>query len=687
MDAAQLPLGALVGAASSVRILQPWHHAPLPLGDIKPSGWLRGESRAMADGLFGHEHDFYVYVNSSSWLNKPGTGGVEYSNLNEALPYWFNSIVPLAYTLDDHRLKDQARTVAAQVLGYQAEDGWIGPEVGDARNFWARTPMLLGLIQLAEADKDSWEKPVVDSLRRFMALANKMLKNNSEGFVRCRGGIDCSWGQVRIHDLIITIQWLLERHPSSSQDPLLWENMDLFYSQNPRKWNVYYASPQRADPTNADLFPYIHGVNVGQGLKASSVLYRINGSQALAESSRTAVDWTFANYGSASGTILADEYEAGSAPYGGSELCTAVETSYSLAYLYQILGDNSFADRAERIIFNAFPVMMTGDKWAHQYMAQPNQPWAVNVTKADGRTPPVFTTANSGLATTFGMEPLYPCCTVNHGQGYAKFVSHSWVRVGEGGLGHALLSPTKVVTTVNDGAVTITCDTAYPFEDTLEYRIDADASFDLYLRVPDWATSYTITAISPAGVATNMTATTKAVASHSGKGMQRVPIEAGGSKVRFTIGAAIRTEARPNDAVAVFFGNMMYALDVGFAANSSYPHAYYDTRGPGLDYLPYKELRDYYITNTKPWNVAIDPTTLRYADARNKRLIDPIFEHAQPPNYMTVDGCEIKWNLYRDTIPDVPPADRTCTGEKKSYRLIPYGAAKVHMSDLPVIKF
>jgi hypothetical protein len=67
--------------------------------------------------------------------------------LNESSPYWFNYIVPLAWTLDDQRLKDQAREYLDHVLNTQAEDGWLGPEkTRQARGIWARSLLLFGLI-------------------------------------------------------------------------------------------------------------------------------------------------------------------------------------------------------------------------------------------------------------------------------------------------------------------------------------------------------------------------------------------------------------------------------------------------------------------------------------------------------------------------------------------------------------
>jgi hypothetical protein len=95
----------------------------------------------MRDGLPGHEFDFYVYVRNSTWFG----GEYEYSDLGESAPYWFNYIVPLAYGLDDARLKRQVSQFVDYVIAHQADDGWIGPELGSSRDLWARFPLMLGL--------------------------------------------------------------------------------------------------------------------------------------------------------------------------------------------------------------------------------------------------------------------------------------------------------------------------------------------------------------------------------------------------------------------------------------------------------------------------------------------------------------------------------------------------------------
>lgn len=73
--------------------------------------------------------------------------------MNEGSPYWFNGLVPLAYGLDDDRLKMQVHEAMEYIIDNQQADGWLGPEVDHGRrDIWDRFPLLLGLCQLADAD-------------------------------------------------------------------------------------------------------------------------------------------------------------------------------------------------------------------------------------------------------------------------------------------------------------------------------------------------------------------------------------------------------------------------------------------------------------------------------------------------------------------------------------------------------
>ena len=69
----------------------------------------------MANGLAGHQYESYPIVGDSPWLG----GSSEYSGLNEGLPYWFNGLVPLAYSLDDDRLNMQVHEAMEYVINNQ----------------------------------------------------------------------------------------------------------------------------------------------------------------------------------------------------------------------------------------------------------------------------------------------------------------------------------------------------------------------------------------------------------------------------------------------------------------------------------------------------------------------------------------------------------------------------------------
>ena len=414
------------------------------------------------------------------------------------------------------------------------------------------------------------------------------------------------------------------------------------------------------------------------GFKASAVVRRFTHNDSLIQTAFNGVNWTMTFHGAASGTVLADERLVGLAPYSGSEFCTAVEMVYSLAYLYQALGTNYYADLAELTAFNAIPAMATPDWWGRQYMEQPNQPYARNLSET-----PFWNTNSWGV--TFGLEPNYPCCTVNHPQGLPKFLANSWVKVGRKGVAHALLSPSSVRMMLEAGEARVDCETAYPFMDTLRYTVDAPEAMDLYLRVPAWAGE---------DASIEVGGKTSSLSPDPETGLRTISLLKGQSSITYSLPSSIRTTRRANETVAVYKGALLYALEIT-NDNTSTPPKPYDNPGFGEEYYNASyappQSRDWQYFNTSAWNYAIDPSTLEYhgpAEGESAGLTNPLFGPGAPPGWISAMGCEIEWPMaFNESVVGFPPVGKAkkCVGEKKEVSLVPYASAKTHMAELPVM--
>ena len=124
---------------------------PLPLGSVKPSGWLRMQLELQADGLSGHLDEFWPDIKDSAWLGGKAEGW-------ERVPYWLDGMVPLAYLLDDPALKAKVKKFIDYILDHQHPDGWLGP-VGDTAghkpyDVWPLFPLFKAFTQYQEATGD-----------------------------------------------------------------------------------------------------------------------------------------------------------------------------------------------------------------------------------------------------------------------------------------------------------------------------------------------------------------------------------------------------------------------------------------------------------------------------------------------------------------------------------------------------
>ncbi|KAI9893079.1 MAG: hypothetical protein M1814_000626 [Vezdaea aestivalis] len=663
----------LVAPAQSDSELLPYVFEPLPVGSIKPRGWLHDTLRAMGDGLPGNMAEFYVYVSNSTWVGR----GYQYTPIAEGASYWFNYIVPLAYGLDDERLKGQVKWFVDYVVDHIPEDGWVGPPLPDGgHDLWGRFPFMLGLTQLLEADP-SYVSRVLPVMFRFQEIMNGMLHDNNRGY--------SGWGAARGHDMMMTTQWLLEHHPEG-QKQLLVDNLWMLKA-GAFDWSQFFSKAM-FPKGNLDMLPdagipfeFVHVVNLGQALKWSGVVRRFTHDDTLIQTAWDSVNWTFTYHGSAASAIVGDERIAGTSPSRGAELCGVVETMHSLSYLFKTIGNKAFADRCEATAFNSLTVMTTADHWAHQYVSLTNLPFSHRLPET-----PFWNVNDVGV--TYGLEPHFaeltrskPCCTTNHPQGFPKFVSNMFVKVGRSGLGHALLGPGSVTATLfRDNTVTIDCETTYPFGSTLFYTINAKKTMYFLLRVPEWAlpSSFIREGTSPPSLLTPNKKT----------GMHLLKIAPGRTLLTYTLHSALRIESRPRDTVAVHLGPLLYALEIQALVSSQPARAWNDNRHKLPDSHLVPQVLDYAMHNASAWAVAIDPSTITIVRGDEQLpLPNPVWTPGGPPGWMEVVGCEIEWGIERG-VPAEPPlkGQRRCTAPPRKWRLVPYGSAKIHIAEFPTVE-
>src|SRR3954452_49844 len=209
----------------------------LPQGSIRPGGWLKNQMQIQANGLGGHLDETWADVGpDSGWLGGKGESW-------ERGPYFLDGLVPLAWTLQDDRLKAKAQRFLEWTLEHQATSGLLGPSSNN--DWWPRYVMLKALTQYQEFTGDPRVIPVMDRYFRYQLaeLPNRHLRD---------------WGKFRWQDELLSVIWLYNRTGS----PYLLELAQLLRKQG-YDWMAQYANFQYTQRITAE---YIK-LEKGEGLK------------------------------------------------------------------------------------------------------------------------------------------------------------------------------------------------------------------------------------------------------------------------------------------------------------------------------------------------------------------------------------------------------------------------------------
>lgn len=592
--------------------------------EISPAGWLKRQLQIQADGLSGNLPFMWRDIKESSWIGGDAEGW-------ERVPYWLDGYIPLAYLLEDEKMIAIAKRYIDAIISFQKADGWICPCKDEDRaryDTWAVQLITKTLVVYYECSKD---ERIPDVVYKVLHNYYELLKSGEVKLF--------DWGKARWFECFIAINFVYDRY----REEWLCDLARILKAQG-LDYNELISLWKR--PLNRWSFE-THIVNLCMMLKSEAISCDLLGEEYT--DNREILHKILKEYnGTPVGLFTGDECLSGLSPIQGTELCAVAEQMYSYEHLFAYTGDAKWAERLEKLAFNALPATISDDMWTHQYVQLSNQ---IACEKFHGK--PIFRT-NGDESHLFGLEPNFGCCTANFNQAWPKFALSTFMH-NENEVINVIPVPCELKT----GDRRIIVETEYPFKNSFRYTIECECDFVFTIRIPSFA-----------------------------KKLKVDEKFAEGKEISFEIKAGEKREITVSFETEPVFTQRPYGLktvecgSLVFSVPIKYEKIMHEYEKDGVERkFPYC---DYELVPKSDWNFAYSSDAL-VVEERDVNSVP--FSSENPAVAIKARVKKIDWGYEDgyDTVCSKVPQSIEPLGDEEEIYLYPYGCAKLRMTEIPKI--
>ena len=448
-------------------------------GSTKPAGYLNGWVKKQNDGLSSHFKEQGYPFNTPMWdggVGKIVPASIVYNDKAAVTPsqdawwpyeqsaYLLDGLIRLGIVADDKEKIAFFEKNINYVLNHPDANGLLGHAYGASDSEW---PMVVFFrAAMAYCDFTGNEEAKAGFIRHFQQLPQEKL---AIGFRH-----------------INNLEGVLKAYSWSGDDSLLSKAIAA-YRQHDEHCSLHTeikSELQWSKLTSGRNF-ILHGVSFSESLKLPVLLYLYSGKQEFLDGAVAALDRVNATHDQIPGLPSSNEDFAGRDPLQGYETCVINDFAWSLGYFLMATGDGQYADRMEKIFFNAFPGSLLKDFSALQYLSSPNQ-----VIATSGSNNSFFFRGTAALR-QFRSDHSAQCCTGNVHRILPNYLMRMWMLNEDQAPSAVLYGPSEYSGTFQGIDYKISEVTEYPCESTITFRFAVSSALDMpfTFRIPQWCNS------------------------------------------------------------------------------------------------------------------------------------------------------------------------------------------------------